>query len=80
MNEARRLIGTCTDTKHRYLQMALFSTVATYVGISAYLDRLTSNLHVPYFESLSAYMCMARPESVTRFNFNANHLRGASME
>ena len=35
MNEARRLIGTCTDTKHRYLQMALFSTVATYVGISA---------------------------------------------
>ena len=29
MNEARRLIGTCTDTKHRYLQMALFSTVAT---------------------------------------------------
>ena len=37
---------------------------------------------MPYFESLSAYMCMARPESVLharvkRVNFTANHLRGA---
>ena len=81
MNGARRLIGTCTDTliktQKKVDSVAHSSTAATYVGISALPRSINiKSACAVYFESFSAYMCMARPVlHVKRFNFTAKHLR-----